>query len=431
MSTLTIPTNRQLSRIIQSFGQIKPGRDPETPPSATRKLDERSLRRIIELLRSRRPQPVDTLVTHAHVDLDAALALYLPSRFGKELFPGAEKANIELYSQEPMPKGLPPKHRLAGDVWEGLFDHHPHGVCPGLCASDLMAIYLGVYDRRPLEKLLGFVRHHDLQGPTKLSRTLRGFNIPEEICPREYWQEICRQAAYLESLSIAGMISRKRAELGDDDLRLIEWMWQEFDGLYARQLRFWTIVKEEFLKKAEITDQRFGGRNYRIATISTNVREVGSFSRTREGNSCTVCIHRYPRTGHTFITGSLRPDEWREIAKPLRVWEMQERQITQLYTHQELIFSRMEINSTWYLPANGEDEPYMIMNGGEKAFKIEPSVLPVATTKEAVLTGLAVANYGKEVLPPEYCPLDYCRGRTCEFFPFLFTPCRKIRGFDS
>ena len=362
------------------------------------------------------PLKVNKIVFHQNPDLDCIGCYFLAKTYSQIGFLGIEQAKIEFWPQGPPPDGrTAEEHEKEGticfDVGEGRFDHHPHGKHLDKCATDLVAEFLGVADDIKLSRILDYIRMHDLEGPTSLSRALRNRGVSEEIV---------RKVSVLENHSLAILVgsSKKKSER-----RILEEGYSHLVALYEKQVYFWTQVKQEFQEKAKIWYILSGKKFYKIATIESDVNEVGSFSRTKEGGVCDVCIHKEPKSGFVFITGLLSSSQFLEIAKILRVLELKKRGIIEeKFGFSDLIESRFNLCPVWYLPRNKDGEVFLVMNGGEKAKNIEPTILPLETIEGAVAWAL------KEEVLAECCPLDYCLKENCGFYPYFLTRCQKIRG---
>lgn len=355
---------------------------------------------------------------HEHPDIDAICAYWLALRFGQEVFLNLKEAPITFWPQQSMPESaevLEQKGIVSFDVGEGRFDHHPHGKCLDKCATDLVAEFLNIHEDIALRQILDYVRLQDLEGPKAASRDLKECGAAEEII---------QKVGLLETFSLANMsFGNKKPEA------YIKAIIKELDKTYFKQLHFWTTVQEEFLEKVVISnltivteeDGSTGFRNIRLALIESDIREVGSFSRTQEGGYCQICVHREAKTGHTFISGQIKSDQFREIAKLLRVLEMQKRGIGETYKLTDLEASWMKVCPIWYLPINIFGEIFIIMNGGQKAQEVEPSVLSLEEIKTAIEIGL-----NSRILAPD-CPKDLCLGRKCQFYAFGLARCQKYQ----
>ena len=355
------------------------------------------------------------VVLHFHPDLDAMAAYWLARQL-PGTFIGIETAPIEFWPQGPPPDGRDAfEHEREGticfDVGQGPFDHHPHGKDLKKCALDLVADFVGASNFRPLQQILGYIRMHDLEGPTVLSRSLREMGIAEETVSR---------AMLLETNSLVSVISHMQHKL-TDSLQLVNWVCGQLSSAFQSQLYFWTVLDLEFKEKALVIPVSDGSRIYKVTVIDSNLRRIGSFTRTDEGGFCAVCIHRMPKTGFVFISGTLESAQNIEIAKFLRIWEMQKRGISLPFYWEELTQSTMPACPSWYLPLDIHGNVYIIMNGGDKATAVEPTVLTLEDIFQAVRWGI------DERILHESCPGDHCLGLACGFYPFGLNRCHRIR----
>ena len=364
------------------------------------------------------PILVQKVILHEHPDLDAIGAYWLAKTFSQIGFLGIEDAPIEFWPQGAPPDGkTAEEHEKEGtvcfDVAEGRFDHHPHGKCPDKCAADLVAEFLGVRDDQSLKNLLDYIRMYDLEGPTSLSRRLRDEDYPEEIV---------RKVSLLENQSLANVISNERSALKNEK-SLISRVCRHLSAFYLRQLYFWKEVQEEFKEKAKFFTVNSGVKSYRVAVIESDLADVGSFSRTKEGGNCDVCIHSMPKLRSTAISGNISSEQFQEIDNPLRVWEMKRRNITDEYTFADLIESKMPQCTVWYLPKNTKGEVFIVMNRGKKTFGSE-TIEPTVLTQDEMCCAV---SWGLEDKYSKMCPRTHCLFHQCDFYPFFFERCRKIR----
>lgn len=361
---------------------------------------------------------VKEVVLHHHPDLDSIAAFWLAKKH-PEVFCNINDDNLRITfsSQEgPLPYNLSADELekrgiICFDVGSGRFDHHPHGKCLDKCALDLVADFLGLYEDKALKLILDFVRLIDLEG-RNVARNLR-----EAGCKPEH----AKKVDLLEDFSLAAIISVQRRILNDQPKLLIDWLCKFLDSFYQEQVRFWAL-EDEFLAKAKITEIFDGRRSLKVATIESEERKVGSFSRTREGGNCHVCIHRDPKSRHTFISGTLKSEEFIEIAKVLRVRELLARNIQTPFELAMLIESRFTINPIWYLPKDVNGNAFIVMNGGEKAENAEPSILSMNEMLEAVILAINV-----QFLAPA-CPKNSCLGKSCPLYQFGLRRCTIIQN---
>jgi len=363
------------------------------------------------------PIPVKKVILHIKPDLDAIAAYWLAKCF-PPAFPGIETAPVEFWSAgQPPPDGRTwEEHEAEGtvcfDVAQGRFDHHPHGKCLDKCAVDLVADFLGLSEERTLEQILGFIRMHDLEGPKALTIALRQLGISEEIV---------EMADLLQSFSLYSIVDSLRKRHHRKEHSLISEVCTILDFEYQKQVYFWTVVGPEFLSKATIHKIDTGTRLFKVAVIESKLHQVGSFSRTREGGFCAACIHRNPATGHTFISGHLGSDQYVEVSKPLRVWDMQKRGIEAEYELETLLLSEFTLNKVWYLPRNIRGEVFIVMNGGEKAVDVEISQLSLDESLTGMHLGLDDEIFSNA------CPRTHCLYRQCPFYSFGLERCNKIK----
>lgn len=369
------------------------------------------------------PIHVKEIVIHSNPDLDAICSYMIARYIAPSLFPGIKKAPISFVSQGPPPNGktaeeLEKEGYLAFDVWEGRFDHHPHDKLQEKSASQLVAEYCGVEDDPALIKLLAYVQLHDLEGPTSLSRNLEQRRVDPKLVEKVRLLEAHQLSAVLPILIESSPNEEKRVK------RMSNILYR----LYQVRRRFFKEVAEEYKAKARIWEVESDFGRLKIATIESDVREVGNFSRTKQGGYCHLCIHRMPSTGYAFISGNIPSEAFLEIGKFLRVAEMRKRNPQQDYLPSELELSKMPACPVWYLPRNIEGKVFVIVNGGEKAPDVEPTKLSTDEIEECVKNGL---RSSKIVVKWPQCPHSHCILTECALYPYGLLPCKEIRGHPA
>ncbi|MCB0642715.1 MAG: hypothetical protein KDC44_13800, partial [Phaeodactylibacter sp.] len=119
------------------------------------------------------PIPVQKILTHEHPDLDAIMSVLLLKKFGAELFPGVQEAEVIFSPAGTLPEGKSPRQLekqgiIAVDIGGGRFDSHPSETTgkakADRSATDLVAETLGVLNHPDWEELIEFSRLHDTTG---------------------------------------------------------------------------------------------------------------------------------------------------------------------------------------------------------------------------------------------------------------------------
>ncbi len=126
------------------------------------------------------PIEVNTLLTHAHPDLDAGLSVYLLRKHGETHFPGVTDAKLEFVSANTLPRGktadeLEKEGLLAVDTGGGRFDNHPvQGELNeekwDTCAAEMVAKALTVNEDNRYRFILPFTLYQDTQGRSLTSK---------------------------------------------------------------------------------------------------------------------------------------------------------------------------------------------------------------------------------------------------------------------
>lgn len=369
------------------------------------------------------PVATKKVVLHNHPDLDAYVEFALARDF-PAFFPRIEEIkekDLLLWPQGPPEDGRTwQEHWAEGtvgfDTTQGPCDHHPHSAKDkGKCGTDKVADIVGI-DTDPLlgkiyGPLLNYVRMHDLEGPTALSRAMRQEGIDERLV---------RKAVLLETFSLYSLLAPIR-KVRKNDKSLAFWLEKVIGEIVDYNRYFLTVVGPEFLSKSTISKVITNdGRILNIASIESEIHQVGSYSRTEDGGYCHLCLHRNPESGQNFITGSCRHDDYLDIGRALRYFEMKERGITEPYRLDDLDESEFKPCDVWYFPRNDQLQVWAILNGGQKATAADPSSMSLELITKVVTFALSA------ILHPD-CPRTSCLYDQCGFYPMNLNRCQRIR----
>jgi hypothetical protein len=391
--------------------------------------------------------------THTNPDPDAAGGIWLLRRFSH--IKGAHTATIDFVSQETKGESteeLEKQGIICIDTGEGRFDHHPHGSKPGKCAMDLVADYLGLSDDPAIQRILDFIRMHDLEGPKSLSRRMREQNLDSNLIGKvsllEDFSLVPILNGFVEWLKnfaktkygakvILVLLQIFKIDINSENViekLYIEIVSTVLHTVYKTQKRFWTKTKQEFLNKAKYLIAQREGKKYYVAVIESPMKNTGGFSRTKDGGNCDACIQRDSNTGYVFISGNLTHEQFTGIAERLRVQEMLTRNISIPYLLSDISDSKFNPCTIWYLPKDKEGKAFIVMNGGDKATEVEHTILSIEQIAAVVRDELEDKIF-------EDCPHTYCLDQNydsqfhlhpeskpqCPFYCIGLDICNKIR----
>ena len=132
---------------------------------------------------------VKKFIVHKSPDIDCLTALWLMLKFGNKKFQEVEKASIEYHHINDVDgEKLEKEGIIALDIGKWRFDHH--NLLPdqeNLCATILVAKYLGIDKHPALKKLLTFVQRKDVEG--------RG------VISKDYLDQVFHFSAFVDNLN--------------------------------------------------------------------------------------------------------------------------------------------------------------------------------------------------------------------------------------
>ncbi|MEI8253862.1 MAG: hypothetical protein WCG25_09265 [bacterium] len=117
-------------------------------------------------------QKIKSFVVHKSPDIDCLTALWLMYRFGYLKFEGTQTASTDFQSIDKIDgKTMEKEGIIALDCGKWRFDHHDlDPEQENLCATVLVAKYLGIDKINALDKILKFVQRKDVDGKGVISK---------------------------------------------------------------------------------------------------------------------------------------------------------------------------------------------------------------------------------------------------------------------
>lgn len=316
--------------------------------------------------------------------LDPIAAIYLLGKYGKEYFPGIDKAKISYweYSRDPNHEELEKMKEegvLMIDMGGSLFDHHSKKGADGETSTSLVASCLGIKEKAELATLLNYVREDDLEGLHNrfgdLAYTLKAM----------YKQDIPSDQVVVYAL-------------------------QAIDILQKGQIQWHHEVRKEFEEKAKIIKIKRFKRKIKVAIIESDNVQVANYAITVANMSVVI---QKRSTGHVMIlTNKHHRIDLREIVAAIRKKELEVRGYEKDVDPQKLQFEgKNTLLPNWFYHRSLNS----MLNGSDALCKVEATKVPFGDLVKFVLYGLTTDE-------SELCDCDKS-GQNCPYRKYGFKKC--------
>ncbi len=317
--------------------------------------------------------------------LDPIAAIFLLLEYGRDKFPGIEKAEIAFweYSHDPSAdeiKALENEGALFIDIGGGTFDHH--GKSEGNeTSTSLVATDLGIATNPELNALLSYIQEDDLEG-----------------LHNRYGE-------------LAYMVKCMHKQ-GMDSLAAIKFTLQALGFFQATQKEWHYVVKEEFEEKCELVNVKRNKNKLKIGIIESDNVQVANYGISVANFSMVV---QKRSTGHIMIlTNKHHRIDLREIVGAIRMRELElmgtEREIDPRKLQYEGKSTQLPF---WFYHRSLN----AFMNGSDALSKAPATKVPLSEIMNLVI-------YGAGTEASSYCDC-HSGGGNCPFSPYGFSKCRK------
>ena len=366
--------------------------------------------------------PVERILNHPNPDNDTILSLFILYEWGEDRFPGVRKAidkyQITASPERYQPLGYTPEKCLqektllidTGGLFLpqfGIIDHYPHAKdsrLKGYCASDLVAIICGVYEARPLQRLLKSISQVDLDG-----------------LPAQEKSDIFAQCH----------VDRTRAL---SPQRALKSFFATCRFAIEAQARFFE-AEEEYLASSTLYRVSNGGEKLNLCVVEGSPnKNITRFARSPYASTrahVTLQLEGLQGGGPVAISYTqdlvdvmciLRSYEMALRGEMPTQWFTPEGELAPIQTATDFFEllrypgTPYPISPYWHGHPNLAGQIFMVANGSQKA-EIPHTIIPPETT--VALTRLALSDR----MAPE-CPNEGCLRRQCSWFPFGLMRCR-------
>ena len=338
-----------------------------------------------------------SILTHERPHLDEIVAIWLLRRFGEPRFPGVGTAEVAFTSARKLAEaGLKPEeYEARGTILLGIgggrFDEHPsleQGRKADDCAATLVARELGVGEDPALAKILKFVRAADVEGNAS-------------------------------PFDISYIVKLLHGRYPDDPHRVIDWALVAIEAKYQDQLRFFTVVKQEFDARAKVEQIAIGKRRFNMVTIDSDEDGIHKYARSEYGARAAVVVQRRS-SGNVAVFGNKQAGvDLREVAKLIRLAERKAKGL-ELEPDEERLLAEghAEGAEEWFYHRPGQ----MLLNGSLTQADVAPTRLSLERIVELVRIGVDPAR-----LKPLCESTGRCVDDICDWYSWSLARCRKLR----
>jgi hypothetical protein len=311
------------------------------------------------------PIPIHTVAMYPRPHPDNIVALWLLQEFGREQFPGVERAKLQFWNQVPANKNAEEWERqgiLLIDLGGGKFDHHHDQFSNDkkTCATTLVAGYLGIADLPELKKLLEYVRRDDLEG--------RGI-VSKDIIDRAF--------------GLSAIVMNLNRDYPDHPAYVIDVVQRIVAAHYHEEYRRKVIMPKEWKElqaqgKTTRFDVSIAGSNttLQVVMVETDSKAMVGFLRAVGDVKADVVVQRQS-SGHTNIVSRQTPPRLRleKAVAAVRRAEAEKKGVTLSLPNEEWQKPRRLAGiEEWYFDTAANT----IQNGGADTTNITPTRLGLA-----------------------------------------------------
>ncbi|MDO8424440.1 MAG: hypothetical protein Q7S70_00690 [bacterium] len=298
---------------------------------------------------------------------DTILGIFLLKNFGKEKYPGIEKADLEIWQELPKNEtsdSLEKKGVLALEVGGGRFDHHQRGNT----LSRLVAEDLGISEDPALQKLLMYGERDDKFGLGTIS---------------------------LDSLDrafgLSGLIASLNKAIPENPEKVLDAVAPLITAHYLEEKKRTEELPQEFKEKlaegkAETFELKQGDKKLKIVVLESDNLSMAGWLRSSEGEKADVVCQKVSSGYVNILTKPLKRVDLRWLAAYLRNEEIKLRGRQLKYS----AFDLMKPGKIYEIPEWYYDRATnSMLNGGTNPKGIEPTAIAIEKIKEILEKALS------------------------------------------
>lgn len=365
------------------------------------------------------------IVTHVRPHIDEILGIYLLKHFGKEKFPGIEKAKIEFWDSREL-RGFTPKQWLEKGyilvgIGGGAYDEHPvvltenSGKMTAVpkkkndCAATLVAKDLCVENLQELYEILTYVKNNDLFGDKGDKNSFAN------VSPANLLKRVWSLGDYLTGMTDLQIVEHTLFTIGI----------VHFDNMLVEQ------AKAEFAKKkctAMVTNSE--GKKLVVASIASDSEHMNKAVRL-SNPAVAVLIQKNSKGNVTIFTNRAHKVDLTDVVRMIRLKE----QLVDVYAKdakkdwvQLAMEGEMPGVKNWYYQKEAE----MLFNGSLTAPDVPPTKLKLDVILDAVKIGLSAkffADTHKSSCEKGKCTSTF--DSPCWLYKFGLNRCQLMRELEG
>jgi len=307
-----------------------------------------------------------TIILPTRPQPDTILSIFLFKKFGKEKYPGIEKAKVEIWQDLPGNESsgsLEEKGVLALDVGGGKFDHHQRRKT----LSQLVAEDLGIINDSALQKLLTYGERDDKYGLGTISSD-----------------------SLDKAFGLSGLIASLNKTFPEDPEKVIETTLPLIEAHYREERRRNEELPKEFQEKieagkAEIFEVKQEKKKLKVVVLESDNLSMAGWLRASEGLKADVICQKLGSGYVNILTKPLKKVDLRWLAAYLRNEEAKLRGRKLKY----LTFNLMKPGKIPEIPEWYYDRATnSLLNGGSNPKGILPTAIPLEEIKKILETAL-------------------------------------------
>lgn len=342
------------------------------------------------------------IAVHERPHLDEIAAIWSLRRFGREQFPGVDKADIVFWrtggeTPEALADVCQSEGILAIGTGWGPFDEHPSPTQAGRsgeCAATLVAKALGVDDDPTLEPILRFVLNSDTKGSSN-------------------------------PFDLAALVKTMHEQYSDDPMGVMAWAMQALEAKYLEQQQFLVDTANEFHEKARV-DRVAGPRGQiTMVVVCSDNEKMNKFARSSHGARADIVIQQWP-TGNVqiFVNKRARLTLY-DVAQMIRLAEQEKKgKVVTSDWKQLAAEGKVEGAEEWYFHVG----LMALMNGSLTAKGVPPTHLSLEEIRIMVKIGVDPSAF--EPARASDCQRGKCTASSsnpCPWHKWGLHRCREIR----
>lgn len=307
-------------------------------------------------------KPITSIFIPSRPQPDTIVAIFLLKTFGKELFPGIEKATVEVSSN---PENKIPDGVLALDVGGGELDHHKK--IPAVTCSELVAHKLGIEENPAIAKLLEYSRRDDMAGKGTVSSD-----------PLD------------KAFGLSGLVSALNKTRPNDASGIVIDVLPLLEGHYLEEVQRTVELPKELEKKkvegkVDIFEVHQRDKKLNVVILESDNTSMPGFLRSQIGGKFDVVVQRMA-SGHTnILTRPTKRVDLRSLALVIRLEEANQSGM-QMKDDSRYLSQPGKITevSNWYY----DTATNSIQNGGANPKDTLPTRIDAFSMRKLVEVGL-------------------------------------------